>query len=359
MIPADIGAEIARMLHAAVAAGDLPHAAVALSAAGTWRPAPAEAGGGPGTYATSLPLEIARLTGRPAETSAGWLAAGLGTVAWVRSARVTGGYVTITVTAGHLAALPARIVAAGPAVLRSGALAGARITAPVLPDPAAAPGWNRAWRTQRDALAGRLAAAAGATVLFVDSQRNSTADSPTPGTAAAVPAAVTRHGADAVRYALARASAARPRAIERQLGRPLDLDNPFVVVRYAHADAASTLRWAADLGLTPSGEAAQPAVGEIPRPELALIDAMSWLPERVAAAARRARPAELTACLERVAGSWLDCADQCPALPFRGAAAPADPGGPATARRLGLADAARVVLAAGLRLLGMAAPARM
>jgi arginyl-tRNA synthetase len=360
MIPADIGAEIARLLGAAVAAGDVPGEVAALSAAATWRAAPALAGGGPGTYATSLPLEISGLAGRAAGPVAARLAAGLGAVAWIRSAQVTGdGYLTVTVTAGHLAALPARIVAAGSAAARSGALAGVRTTAPSLPDLVAAPGWERAWRTQRDRLIGRLADAAGATVLFTQSQRNGPSDCAAPRTASPVQVAVARYGVDAVRYALARASAPRLRAITRQLGLPLDLANPFVLVRYAHADAASTLRWADDLGLAPAEQPARSAGdGPLP-PELALVDAMSWLPERVAAAARRARPAELTACLEHIAGAWLDCSEHCPALPFRGAAAPADPTGSQAAARLGLANAARVVLEAGLALLSVAAPARM
>jgi arginyl-tRNA synthetase len=375
MIPADIGAEIARLLRAGVAAGDTSRSVGKLSAAGTWRPAPPHAGGGSGTYATSLPLEISGLAGRAAGPVAARLAAGLGAVAWIRSARVTGdGYLTVSVTAGHLAELPARIVAAGPASARSGALAGVRATAPSLPDLGAAPGWERAWRMQRDALVGRLADAAGATVMFARSQRNAPSDSaarPAAGavsastvsastvSASTLPAALAHYGADAVRYALARASAPQPAAIIRQLGLPLDLANPFVLVRYAHADAASTLRWAAELGLAPPDRPARSTADELFPPELALIDAMSWLPERVAAAARSARPAELTACVEHLAGAWLDCSDHCPALPFRGRAAPSNPRGLQAAARLGLASAARTALEACLALLGLAAPARM
>ena len=360
MIPADVGAEVARLLKAAVAAGDAPSSFGELSAAGTWRPAPAQAGGGPGTYATSLPLVISGLAGGAAAPVAARLAAGLGTVSWIRSARVTGdGYLTVSVTAAHLAALPARVAAAGPACARSSALAGVRATAPSLPDLGAAPGWERAWRMQRDALVGRLADAAGATVTFAQSQRNKLTDSaaqPSPG---AVRAAVSHYGADAVGYALARASVSQRGAITSQLGLPLDLANPFVLVRYAHADAACTLRWAADLGLAPVEQPYRPSGDDLLPAELALIDAMSWLPERVAAAARRSRPAELTACLEHMAGAWLDCSDQCPAVPFRGSGAPSNPQGQLAAARLGLASAARVAIGAGLALLGLAAPARM
>ena len=381
MIPGDISAEVARVIGAAVTAGELPSRAASLAAAGTWRPAPAGAGGAPGTYATSLPLVLARLAGRAAEPVTELLAAGLAAVPWIGGARLTGdGYLTVTVTAARLAGLPGRIVGAGPAVAASAALAGIRLAAPRLPDLATAPDWDQAWRTQRDALAGRLADAAGADVLFFDSQREPTGEPATQAGPDAAPvstaglaggpaaeagrgpvaAAVAQHGTDAVRYALARTSAQRAGAVSRQLGLPLDLTNPFVTVRYAHADAASVRRWAADLGLAADRRAGPPApVPDLLPPELALVDAMSWLPERVAAAARRRRPAELAAYLESVASAWLDCADSCPALPFRGRGAPADLAGEQTTARLELADAARLVLATGLALLGISAPARM
>jgi arginyl-tRNA synthetase len=208
-----------------------------------------------------------------------------------------------------------------------------------------------------------------------------------------VAAAISYHGADAVRFALAAttgqatATAAQPKtqpntqtetqpktlpetrtvaSIQRMLALPLDLSNPFVLLRHAHADAASTLRWAAELGLQPPPrplptEAQAPAW---PRPslqpaEISLVSAMSWLPERVAAAYRRRRPAELTSYLILLAGAWLDCAETCPALPFRGGAAPAGLQGAETAVRLELAEAARTALAAGLRVLGLQAPARI
>ena len=361
MIPGDIGAEIARVIRAEAAAGELPSRAASLPAAGTWRPAPAEAGGGPGTYATSLPLALARQAGRAAERIAEILAAGLAAVPWISAARVTGGgYLTVTVTAARLAALPARIASSGQAAAASGALAGVRLTAPRLSDPAAAPDWAQAWRTQRDALAGRLADAAGAEVLFFDSQREPTGASATQARAGPVAAAVAWHGGDAVRYALARTSAPRAGAIIGQLGLRLDLTNPFVMVRYAHADAASVRRWAADLGLPPARQAGPPGrAPNLMRPELELVHTLSWLPERVAAAARRRRPAELAAYLENLASAWLDCAENCPALPFGGRGAPADPSGEQTAARLELSEAARIVLAAGLASLGISAPARM
>jgi len=396
MIPGDIGAEIAALIEAGAAGGELPAQVANLQASGTWRPAPADARGGPGTYATSLPLALAGLVGRTASEVAALLASGLADLPWISAARVTGGgYLTVSVTASHLAGLAARMVAAGQSAAESDALAGTQLAAPSLTDPIAAGSWAQAWRQQRDALSGRLARSAGAEIVFFDSQRIRSTASTIQGAPGSVPAAGTRavrsraamagrrdqvqaavayHGADAVRYALARTSAPKADLIGRQLALPLDLANPFVLVRYAHADAASTLRWAASLtpvqdrgaGLEPptdmpgSRRPAQACTAhELLPPELALLDVMSWLPERVAAAARRRRPAELAAYLEHLAVTWLDCSEACPALPFRGAAAPRDPAGTQAAARLGLADAARVALACGLGLLGVSAPDRL
>jgi arginyl-tRNA synthetase len=396
MMPGDIGAEIARLLVAGAAGGQLPARAANIRVSGTWRPAPAEAHGGPGTYATSLPIALAALVGRPARQVAALLASGLADLPWISAARVTGGgYLTVSVTTRHLAGLAARMVAAGQAAAESDALAGTRLAAPSLIDPIAAASWAQAWRQHRDALSGRLARSAGAEIVFFDSQQILPIASTTQAGSGSVPvarawavssraaiaghrgqvrAAVAYHGADSVRYALARTSAPKAGLIGRQLALPLDLANPFVAVRYAHADAASTLRWAADLrlaqyrgaGMEPatagpgrSQPAQASAAHELLPPELALLDVISWLPERVAAAARRRRPAELAAYLEHLAVTWLDCNLACPALPFRGAAAPGDPAGTQAVARLGLADAARVALACGLGLLGVSAPDRL
>lgn len=349
MVPGDIGAELA----AALRAMRQPDAAGAQpEPAGTWRSAPAEDGGGPGTYATSLPILLGRQAGREPGPIAAKLAGALTTVPWIAAARVTGpGYLTVTVTERHLSGLPARILAAN--------LTDGPITHP-LPDPAAAPDWSMAWKAQRDALVARLRQSAGTHNSSNAAKHPDGADRhPSPESPAGpVARAVAWHGADSVRYALARTPAPRHIAIERQLRLPLDLDNPFSAVRYAHAHAASTPRWAAGLG-TGAEPAGSGERANIPEPaELALLDLLSWRDERLAAAARRGRPAELCSYLEQVAGAYLHCAHECPALPFGGGAAP-DPAGPQAAARLELAAAARAVLAAGLRVAGVSCPGRM
>jgi len=374
MIPGDIGAEIARLLHAGTAAGEWPVAAAGLSVTGTWRPAPPDVESDPRGYATSLPLSLARITHRPAGSVAQALAGGLVALPWVSATRVTGdGYLMITVTADYLAALAPRIVAAGQTAANSDALAGRRVPAPAWPDLSEAATWEQAWHSRRQVVTGLLAHAAGAEFDFDDAQQDLARSSPTQAdsgdrpASAAVPSpvgdALAYHGADIVGYALARASGPSARSITRQIRLPLDLSNPFMVVTYAHADAASTQRWAADLELPsrtePCRAPAAASSGGLMPPELALLNAMSWLPERVAAAARRRRPAELAAHLELLGRAWLDCRESCPALPFQGSAAPSAAEPSRTAARICLAAAARVTLSDGLSLLGIGAPGRL
>jgi arginyl-tRNA synthetase len=81
---------------------------------------------------------------------------------------------------------------------------------------------------------------------------------------------------------------------------------------------------------------------------LVLLDALSWLPERVAIAARRGRPDEFARYLEELAAATV-AALICVGYPANARV-------PATDR---LALAARTGLAAGLGLLGVGAPARL
>ena len=129
------------------------------------------------------------------------------------------------------------------------------------------------------------------------------------------------------------------------------LTNPAYAVRYAHAAAAAVLRWAAALGAGPSGpEDSRPRhlAGLSGPEELALLDALSWLPERVAMAARRGRPDEFAGYVEGLAARTIDTMST---TGFRKV--------PSSSERLWLADAARVGLAASLGLLEVSAPDRL
>jgi arginyl-tRNA synthetase len=95
---------------------------------------------------------------------------------------------------------------------------------------------------------------------------------------------------------------------------------------------------------------------------------MSWLPERVAGAARRRQPHVVAAYLEELAGLYFGWQEACPVMRPgsvpRGPAGPVPAGGPPAGgeliqARLQLASAVRTVLGTGLRLLGLAAPNRM
>jgi arginyl-tRNA synthetase len=125
----------------------------------------------------------------------------------------------------------------------------------------------------------------------------------------------------------------------------------------AHADTGSTLRWAADLHIDKASYAEPVGSVLISQAERRLLNLLSWLPERVASAARRSRPDELPRYLEQVAAAWMTCKQVSPALPFGGQATAKDLD-VASARVL-LADAARAVLAAGLTLTGITATDRL
>jgi len=312
--------------------------------------APAEPGlrpaGGPGRYASSVAFELG---GNPREI-AGRLASRLAREPWIAQADVTGpGYLTITVTPGTLTALADRIAEAGPASASSDALRGVTLPAPPAADPLAAATWEEARAALAAELTARLAAAAGATLSAPHCPERTVAPPPaiSPSPAAGGPAAaVAFAGPDAVRFALARTVPGRPVLIDPEIIARHLPDNPAYAVRYAHARAASGVRWAA----TPGGAEAVPRRPPADPGERVLLDALSWLPERVAVAARRGRPDEFARYLEELASVTI--------------ATLSSPGYPGSARapgsdRLALARAAQAGLAAGLELLGVSAPDRM
>ena len=385
--------------------GDLDRVlATAISSAGTWRPAPPGSGGAPGTYATTIAFLLARQgsTGAPAIAAA--LAGRLRGLEWVRAVAVTGGgYLTVTVTADMLARLAVRITQAGPGCARSDALAAAVLTAPATVDLASTRTWEEARQRLAVTVLPRLAEAAGAQVTWThDTERMAVPGSPAhaaggqePGSGEAargeaargdagpVAEAIAFAGAGAVVYALACLPPQGRVWRDARLGAAHALGTPAYAVRYAHAHAASTLRQAADLGLG-LADAAEFRPHLLAHPsEQALLYELSWLPERVARAARRGRLDVLARFLEGLAGAYLVCQETSPAVrpggaqdsgssgvamggardggpPGAAAPVPGDqPGSQVTVARLGLAGAARTALHAGLDLLGVDAPDRM
>ena len=165
-------------------------------------------------------------------------------------------------------------------------------------------------------------------------------------------------GADAARYALARAS------VDQQIDLDLDLwsraasDNPVFYVQYAHARIASLLRGAADLGIATGLDAGDPAAVDAtqlahPR-EVDLLRAVAEFPRVVTAAAELRAPHRVARYLEELAGTYHRFYDVCRVLP-RGD----EEVTPTTVARLWLCAATAQVLRNGLAVLGVHAPERM
>jgi len=367
-----------------VITGDLDRElATPISSAGTWRPAPPAATGGPRTYATTVAFRLAAgHANGPAAIAAG-LAARLRGLDWVETATVTGGgYLVVTVTARALAALAVRITQAGPGCARSNALAGTDLTGPAPADLASARSWDEARQRVHAAVTARLAEAAGARVKQHDAERTAVPGPPAPVTAAppvtaaspvtgssrvtapsVVTEAIAYAGADAITYALARLPPRGPARLDARRAAAHHLGNPAYAVRYAHAHAASALRQAADLGLD-RGDAAQFQPRLLAHPaEQALLYELSWLPERAAGAARRGRPDVFVRYLEGLAGAYFDGQEACPAarpgMAVPGGSPGERPARQAAAARLWLVAAARTALLTGLGLLGVSAPDRL
>ncbi len=354
MITSDLDDELARSVGEFAASAGLP-AGCLVTPAGTWRPAPSAE---PGSYATAGVFEIARLAGREPASIAAALAISLRQVPWIRAAEQTGdGYLTVIVTAQAMARSAARMAAAGLACASSATLRGTTATVRPWPDLASAPTWQAAWDEQVTAMTGRLAQAAGATPTITSEWERAVPRPAAAGRPASpVKAAVAYLGAGAVRYRLARTLPGAVGQLEQLAMARTRQADPYYSVQHAHADAASTLRWAAELGLAHAGP--QDPLGDLlaEPDERELLWMLSFLPVRVAAAARRARPDELPRYLEEVAQAWSACRQASPALPFGGQRAA---GPELVAARLLLADAVRAVLAAGLALTGVTATDRM
>jgi len=363
VITADVRRAVWDAAGKAAAAGELPAPIPPASQPGhgtqpddasTLRPVPAALGGGPGRYASTLPYLLAAPGAAPAQVAA-ILAARLARLDWIAEAEATAatGHLTVTVTGEVLSALAVRIPQA-PDCAGSRILRGLRVPAAACADLAAAPSWPQAHAALIAEVTTRLAAKAGADMV---PERRPPASRPAPAPGSPVAAALADVGSDAVRYALISRSDGWRDEGGPELPVRYHLDNPAYAVRYAHAHAASTLRQAADLGLG-AGPAAEFVPCLLTHPaERALLDALSWLPERVAWAARIRRPAEFARYLEELAGAYQDCRESRPALPYGGRRAPPDQ--PAIRARLWLVTASGTAIAAGLGLLGISAPDRL
>jgi len=159
-------------------------------------------------------------------------------------------------------------------------------------------------------------------------------------------------GVDAARYALARYSLDSTIDLDLDLWARRSNDNPVFYVQYAHARIASLLRHAAGSGFT-RGEAYDGGLLTHDR-ENDLLKALADFPGVVASAAALRQPHRVPRYLEDLAGTYHRFHDACRVLP-RGDEALGDLG----RARLWLAEAAQIVLANGLGLLGVSAPDRL
>jgi arginyl-tRNA synthetase len=374
-------------------------AAQAAGHPGPWSDVGLRDGGAPGRYVSSLPLRFADPPG-----TARAMAAALRAEDWITDAEPTGhGYLTITITPEALTRTAVEAAETGPACARSDALAGTTTPPPPTGPLPAATSWAEARELVTAQVTARLAAAAGATVADDDNAERARVHPvttsraqlpqgagqclPPPVTTSGlspVACAVEFAGPDAIRYALARIPPERPAALDPVACARHVPANPAYAVQYAHSCAASTLRWAASLGLS-RGEAAAVQPGSLAHPrERALLAALSWLPEQVARAARRGRPHEFAVFLAELAETYQVCRVTCPAWPVpehdgaehdgasRESEAPHSGAWPGEARhagrpgdartvraRLWLAAAAAAELAAGLEFFGVTAPDRL
>nr|WP_255429730.1 DALR anticodon-binding domain-containing protein [Streptomonospora sp. PA3] len=151
--------------------------------------------------------------------------------------------------------------------------------------------------------------------------------------------------------------------------------NPAFAIRYAHAHAVSTLRWADQVreaqvdGSVPSGPAAHgPGPGADPgdallaaaleaAPAAALAGALFDGPLVLRAAQRRSEPHMLVRYLEGLAAAYHEWRNSGGGLTVEAIGEPA--GGESASSRLRLCAAAAGVLRAGSALLGVSAPTRL
>ena len=169
-------------------------------------------------------------------------------------------------------------------------------------------------------------------------------------------------GTDATRFFMLQRSHETTVDLDLELARSQSQDNPVYYVQYAHARIASILRKARAEGAAPAGEgdgvdeeavaaAAAEALGAAAEPsERALVQRLLELPTEVRTAGERRAAVRLAAYATATAAEFH-------AL-YRGCQVVGAPDG-LEAARLGLAVAAKRVIARTLDLLGVSAPDRM
>jgi arginyl-tRNA synthetase len=158
-------------------------------------------------------------------------------------------------------------------------------------------------------------------------------------------------GVDAARYSLARSSTDSPLTLDIDEITRKAPDNPVYYVQYAHARISSILRNVEELNID-KGEFKPEELQH--EKELDLLKALGDFPQVVTTAAELSEPHRVARYLEDLATTYHRFNDACRVLP-RADEAVTD----LTRARVWLIEAARIVLANGLHLLGVSAPERM
>lgn len=161
-------------------------------------------------------------------------------------------------------------------------------------------------------------------------------------------------GVDPARYELIRYSVDSTLDVDLDLLRKHSNDNPVYYVQYAHARLCTMLRGASDLGLKSTEDV---DLGQLTLPvEGDLIRTIGEFPETVRRAAEMREPHRIARYLEDLAGALhkFYAVREARVLPKGD-----EPATPANHARVALCEAARVVLANGLALVGVSAPERM
>jgi arginyl-tRNA synthetase len=166
-------------------------------------------------------------------------------------------------------------------------------------------------------------------------------------------------GVDAARYSLIRYPVDSPLTLDLDLLIQRTNDNPVYYVQYAHARIASVIRNAAELGIIDADPANwNPADFDpsllVNEREGQLLGLLADYPRVVSSAAQLREPHRVARHLEEIATGYHRFYDACRVLPQGD-----EPATALTISRLWLCAAARQVIANGLDLLGVSAPARM
>ena len=154
-------------------------------------------------------------------------------------------------------------------------------------------------------------------------------------------------GVDACRFFFLSRSADSQMDFDMELAKRQSADNPVYYVQYAHARICSILRLAEEKGIDYSGGDVSLLTCD---PELALIRKMLQLPEVVELIAKTLEPQHLPYYAMDIATVFHNFYEKCRVVSDNDAL---------TRARLKLVEAARIVLARTLQLMGMTAPESM